>query len=435
MATEMQDFLWGSDPADKVSIEWDPAVKSQPIKVYTTANTTGSSRVMNITVAPNNPGNRATIVIEQQGEDEIVSTTYGPLKFRGFSATCNGSVVEGGYTFIPGRCDLTISFGVYKDRTDVYSSGKTVVTEVESFNDPFFLGGDLLSTADSSVAYRRLLYADPAGLSYTNGAATTVSAYFAPMDYLVAESDEVSFVVASSEIDINDAHDKVLSGPNYTVATPCVQDANLITEVKGGTKESWNEPTLLASAASSALGIGSFKGRYVYTSGAEDPTARFLPVRYEVFQTNWLAITSQNPNYSATESSVSVRSTAANTTSTQRTGYLSAYSNDTSNTLLAVVSVFQSGSGDKTTVTIMGILQSSATGGLPTLRLTAFPQAPASTLEVTVSVINKTSGSRVETYSIASGSSAELYTLSDGDTRVSIVDVSPTEDSSCTYTF
>lgn len=86
-------------------------------------------------------------------------------------------------------------------------------------------------------------------------------------------------------------------------------------------------------------------------------------------------------------------------------------------------------------MTIRGVLQSSATGGLPTLRLTASPKAPASTLEVTVSVINKTSGSRVETYSIAAGSSVELYTLSDGDTRVSIVDVSPTEDSSCTYTF
>lgn len=86
-------------------------------------------------------------------------------------------------------------------------------------------------------------------------------------------------------------------------------------------------------------------------------------------------------------------------------------------------------------MTIRGILQSSTTGGLPTLRLTASPKAPASTLEVTVSVINKTSGSRTEAYSMPAGSSSELYTLSDGDTRVSIVGVSPTEDSSCTYTF
>lgn len=86
-------------------------------------------------------------------------------------------------------------------------------------------------------------------------------------------------------------------------------------------------------------------------------------------------------------------------------------------------------------MTIRAFLQSSSTGGLPTLRLNTSPQAPASTLEVTVSVINKTSGSRIETYSIASGSSVELYTLSDGDNRVSIVDVAPTEDSSCTYTF
>lgn len=85
-------------------------------------------------------------------------------------------------------------------------------------------------------------------------------------------------------------------------------------------------------------------------------------------------------------------------------------------------------------MTIRGILQSSTTGGLPTLRLTASPKAPASTLEVSVSVIS-TSGSRTETYSMPAGSSVELYTLSAGDTRVSIVGVSPTEDSSCTYTF
>lgn len=85
-------------------------------------------------------------------------------------------------------------------------------------------------------------------------------------------------------------------------------------------------------------------------------------------------------------------------------------------------------------MTIRGFLQSSSTGGAPTLRLSASPQAPASTLEVSVSIIN-TSGSRTETYSMPAGSSVELYTLSAGDTRVSIVDVSPTEDSSCTYTF
>lgn len=85
-------------------------------------------------------------------------------------------------------------------------------------------------------------------------------------------------------------------------------------------------------------------------------------------------------------------------------------------------------------MTIRGFLQSSATGGLPTLRLTASPQAPASTLEVSVSIIN-TSGSRTEIYFMPAGSSAELYTLSAGDTRVSIVGVSPTEDGSCTYTF
>ena len=47
MAITSSSFPWGSDASDKVTIEWDPAVKSQPIKVYTTANNTGSSRVMN----------------------------------------------------------------------------------------------------------------------------------------------------------------------------------------------------------------------------------------------------------------------------------------------------------------------------------------------------------------------------------------------------
>lgn len=95
---------------------------------------------------------------------------------------------------------------------------------------------------------------------------------------------------------------------------------------------------------------------------------------------------------------------------------------------------FRQGRQLKTTVTIRGFLQSSPTGGLPTLRLSASPQAPASTLAVSVSIIN-TSGSRSETYSMPAGSSVELYTLSAGDTRASIVGVSHTEDSSCTYTF
>ena len=67
MAITSSSFPWGSDASDKVTIEWDPAVKSQPIKVYTTANNTGSSRVMNIDVNPNHQGVNAVIEIAQSG--------------------------------------------------------------------------------------------------------------------------------------------------------------------------------------------------------------------------------------------------------------------------------------------------------------------------------------------------------------------------------
>ena len=439
MAITSSSFPWGSDASDKVTIEWDPAVKSQPIKVYTTANNTGSSRVMNIVVTPNHPGENAVIEIAQPGTDPIVSTTYGPLKIKGASLVCNGTIVDSAssFTFPAGVCNLDLTLNVFKDRTDTYASGAVVTTEVAAFGDTFYVGG-ILWENDPSEYYRMLSYSGSASDAVwtANGNNTTKSCLFSSLGTTITPSySNLTFTIGVSTTSLDVATENAVSGSGSDIITGLQQEANSIVSISAISRVSWNEPRLSSAAASSQYGYAHYTGVYTFTSGSFATSSRFIPVTF-TSGTSWLVIDSQNPSYSATQSQVLVRSGSANTTGQDRTGYLDVYPyNFPEFGMIDRVNVIQAGGVTKTTVTIRGILQSSATGGLPTLRLTASPQAPASTLEVTVSVINKTSGSRVETYSIAAGSSVELYTLSDGDTRVSIVDVSPTEDSSCTYTF
>lgn len=439
MAITSSSFPWGSDASDKVTIEWDPAVKSQPIKVYTTANNTGSSRVMNIVVTPNHPGENAVIEIAQPGTDPIVSTTYGPLKIKGASLVCNGTIVDSAssFTFPAGVCNLDLTLNVFKARTDTYASGAVVTTEVAAFGDTFYVGG-ILWENDPSEYYRMLSYSGSASDAVwtANGNNTTKSCLFSSLGTTITPSySNLTFTIGVSTTSLDVATENAVSGSGSDIITGLQQEANSIVGISAISRVSWNEPRLTSAAASSQYGYAHYTGVYTFTSGSFDTSSRFIPVTF-TSGTSWLVIDSQNPSYSATQSQVLVRSGSANTTGQDRTGYLDVYPyNFPEFGMIDRVNVIQAGGVTKTTVTIRGILQSSATGGLPTLRLTASPQAPASTLEVTVSVINKTSGSRVETYSIAAGSSVELYTLSDGDTRVSIVDVSPTEDSSCTYTF
>lgn len=439
MAITSSSFPWGSDASDKVTIEWDPAVKSQPIKVYTTANNTGSSRVMNIVVTPNHPGENAVIEIAQPGTDPIVSTTYGPLKIKGASLVCNGTIVDSAssFTFPAGVCNLDLTLNVFKDRTDTYASGAVVTTEVAAFGDTFYVGG-ILWENDPSEYYRMLSYSGSASDAVwtANGNNTTKSCLFSSLGTTITPSySNLTFTIGVSTTSLDVATENAVSGSGSDIITGLQQEANSIVGISAISRVSWNEPRLTSAAASSQYGYAHYTGVYTFTSGSFDTSSRFIPVTF-TSGTSWLVIDSQNPSYSATQSQVLVRSGSANTTGQDRTGYLDVYPyNFPEFGMIDRVNVIQAGGVTKTTVTIRGILQSSATGGLPTLRLTASPQAPASTLEVTVSVINKTSGSRVETYSIAAGSRVELYTLSDGDTRVSIVDVSPTEDSSCTYTF
>jgi len=439
MAITSSSFPWGSDASDKVTIEWDPAVKSQPIKVYTTANNTGSPRVMNIVVTPNHPGENAVIEIAQPGTDPIVSTTYGPLKIKGASLVCNGNIVDSAssFTFPAGVCNLDLTLDAFKDRTDTYASGAVVTTEVEAIGDTFYVGG-ILWENDPSEYYRMLSYSGSASDAVwtANGNNTTKSCLFSSLGTTITPSySNLTFTIGISTTSLDLATENAISGSGIDIITGLQQEANSIVGISAISRVSWNEPRLTSAAASSQYGYAHYTGVYTFTSGSFDTSSRFIPVTF-TSGTSWLVIDSQNPSYSATKSQVLVRSGSANTTGQDRTGYLDVYPyNFPEFGMIDRVNVIQAGGVTKTTVTIRGILQSSATGGLPTLRLTASPKAPASTLEVTVSVINKTSGSRVETYSIAAGSSVELYTLSDGDTRVSIVDVSPTEDSSCTYTF
>lgn len=439
MAITSSSFPWGSDASDKVTIEWDPAVKSQPIKVYTTANNTGSSRVMNIVVTPNHPGENAVIEIAQPGTDPIVSTTYGPLKIKGASLVCNGNIVDSAssFTFPAGVCNLDLTLNAFKDRTDTYASGAVVTTEVEAIGDTFYVGG-ILWENDLSEYYRMLSYSGSASDAVwtANGNNTTKSCLFSSLDTTITPSySNLTFTIGVSTTSLDVATENAVSGSGSDIITGLQQEANSIVDVTAIRRVSWNEPRLTSAAASSQYGYAHYTGIYIFTSGSFDTSNRFIPVTF-TSATSWLVIDSKTPSYSATQSRVLVRSGSANTTGKDRTGFLNVYPFDSPESgMIDMANVIQAGGVTKTTVTIRGILQSSTTGVLPTLRLTASPKAPASTLEVTVSVINKTSGSRVETYSIAAGSSVELYTLSDGDTRVSIVDVSPTEDSSCTYTF
>lgn len=438
MAITSSSFPWGSDASDKVTIEWDPAVKSQPIKVYTTANNTGSSRVMNIVVTPNHPGENAVIEIAQPGTDPIVSTTYGPLKIKGASLVCNGTIVDSAssFTFPAGVCNLDLTLNVFKDRTDTYASGAVVTTEVAAFGDTFYVGG-ILWENDPSEYYRMLSYSGSASDAVwtANGNNTTKSCLFSSVGTTITpDYSNLTFTIGISTTSLDLATENAISGSGIDIITGLQQEANSIVGISAISRVSWNEPRLTSAAASSQYGYAHYTGVYTFTSGSFDTSSRFIPVTF-TSGTSWLVIDSQNPSYSATQSQVLVRSGSANTTGQDRTGYLDVYPyNFPEFGMIDRVNVIQAGGVTKTTVTIRGILQSSATGGLPTLRLTASPQAPASTLEVSVSIIN-TSGSRTEIYSMPAGSSVELYTLSAGDTRVSIVGVSPTEDSSCTYTF
>lgn len=438
MAITSSSFPWGSDASDKVTIEWDPAVKSQPIKVYTTANNTGSSRVMNIVVTPNHPGENAVIEIAQPGTDPIVSTTYGPLKIKGASLVCNGNIVDSAssFTFPAGVCNLDLTLNAFKDRTDTYASGAVVTTEVAATGDTFYVGG-ILWENDPSEYYRMLSYSGSASDAVwtANDNNTTKSCLFSSLGTTITPSySNLTFTIGISTTSLDLATENAISGSGIDIITGLQQEANSIVGISAISRVSWNEPRLTSAAASSQYGYAHYKGIYTFTSGSFDTSNRVIPVTF-TSSTSWLVIDSQNPSYSAALSQVLVRSGSANTTGQDRTGFLDVYPyNFPEFGMIDIVNVIQAGEVTKTEVTIRGFLQSSATGGLPTLRLTASPQAPASTLEVTVSVINKNSGSRVETYLIASGSSVELYTLSDGDTRVSIVDVSPKEDSSCTYT-
>lgn len=437
MAITSSSFPWGSDASDKVTIEWDPAVKSQPIKVYTTANNTGSSRVMNIVVTPNHPGENAVIEISQSGTDPIVSTTYGPLKIKGASLVCNGSIVDSAssFTFPAGVCNLDLTLNVFKDRTDTYASGAVVTTEVAATGDTFYVGGVLWEN-DPSEYYRMISYSGSASdAAWTaNGNNTTKSCLFSSVGTTITpDYSNLTFTIGISTTFLDSATENAISGSGINIITGLQQEANSIVDISAVSLVSWNNPRLTSAAASSQYGYANYSGIYTFTSGSSDTSSRFVPVTF-TSATSWLVVDSQTPAYSATQSRVLVRSGSANTTGQERTGYLDVYPyNFPEFGMIGRVNVIQAGGVAKTTVTIRGFLQSSSTGGAPTLRLSASPQAPASTLEVSVSIIN-TSGSRTETYSMPAGSSVELYTLSAGDTRVSIVDVSPTEDSSCIYT-
>lgn len=438
MAITSSSFPWGSDASDKVTIEWDPAVKSQPIKVYTTANNTGSFRVMNIVVTPNHPGENAVIEIAQSGTDPIVSTTYGPLKIKDASLVCNGSIVDSAssFTFPAGVCNLELTLNVFKDRTDTYASGAVVTTEVEAIGDTFYVGGVLWEN-DPSEYYRMISYSGSASDAVwtANGNNTTKSCLFSSLGTTITPSySNLTFTIGISTTSLDAATENAISGSGSDIITGLQQEANSIVGFSDISRVSWNNPRLTSAAASSQYGYAHYTGIYTFTSGSLDTSSRFIPVTF-TSATSWLVVDSQNPSYSATKSQVLVRSGSANTTGQDRTGYLDVYSYNLPDFgLLGRVNVVQAGGAVKTTVTIREFLQSSPTGGLSTLRLSASPQAPASTLAVSVSIIN-ISGSRTETYSMPAGSSVELYTLSAGDTRASIVGVSPTEDSSCTYTF
>lgn len=438
MAITSSSFPWGSDASDKVTIEWDPVVKSQPIKVYTTANNTGSSRVMNIVVTPNHPGDNAVIEIAQSGTDPIVSTTYGPLKIKGASLVCNGNIVDSAssFTFPAGVCNLELTLNVFKDRTDTYASGAVVTTEVAAIGDTFYVGGVLWEN-DPSEYYRMISYSGSASDAVwtANGNNITKSCLFSSLGTTITPSySNLTFTIGISTTSLDAATENAISGSGSDIITGLQQEANSIVGFSDISRVSWNDPRLTSAAASSQYGYAHYTGIYTFTSGSLDTSSRFIPVTF-TSATSWLVVDSQNPSYSATKSQVLVRSGSANTTGQDRTGYLDVYSYNLPDFgLLDRVNVVQAGGAVKTTVTIRGFLQSSPTGGLPTLRLSASPQAPASTLAVSVSIIN-ISGSRSETYSMPAGSRSELYTLSDGDTRVSIVGVSPTKDSSCTYTF
>lgn len=438
MAITSSSFPWGSDASDKVTIEWDPAVKSQPIKVYTTANNTGSSRVMNIVVTPNHPGENAVIEIAQPGTYPIVSTTYGPLKIKGASLICNGTIVDSAssFTFPAGVCNLELTLNVFKDRTDTYASGAVVTTEVAAIGDTFYVGGVLWEN-DPSEYYRMLSYSGSASDAVwtANGNNTTKSCLFSSVGTTITpDYSNLTFTIGISTTSLDLATENAISGSGIDIITGLQQEANSIVGISDISRVSWNDPRLTSAAASTQYGYAHYTGICTFASGSLDTSSRFIPVTF-TSATSWLVVDGQNPFYSATQSQVLVRSGSANTTGQDRTGYLDVYSYNLPNFgMLDRVNVVQAGEAVKTTVTIRGILQSSATGGLPTLRLTASPKAPASTLEVSVFVIS-TSGSRTEAYSMPAGSRVELYTLSAGDTRVSIVGVSPTEDSSCTYTF
>lgn len=350
MAITSSSFPWGSDASDKVTIEWDPAVKSQPIKVYTTANNTGSSRVMNIVVTPNHPGENAVIEIDQPGTDPIVSTTYGPLKIKGASLVCNGNIVDSAssFTFPAGVCNLDLTLNVFKDRTDTYASGAVVTTEVEAIGDTFYVGGVLWEN-DPSEYYRMLSYSGSASDAVwtANGNNTTKSCLFSSVGTTITpDYSNLTFTIGISTTSLDFATENAISGSGINIITGLQQEANSIVGISAISRVSWNEPRLTSAAASSQYGYANYSGIYTFTSGSFDTSNRFIPVTF-TSATSWLVIDSQTPAYSATQSRVLVRSGSANTTGQERTGYLDVYPyNFPEFGMIDRVNVIQAGGGN-----------------------------------------------------------------------------------------
>lgn len=349
MAITSSSFPWGSDASDKVTIEWDPAVKSQPIKVYTAANNTGSPRVMNIVVTPNHPGENAVIEIAQPGTDPIVSTTYGPLKIKGASLAlvCNGNIVDSAssFTFPAGVCNLDLILNAFKDRTDTYASGAVVTTEVAAIGDTFYVGGVLWEN-DPSEYYRMLSYSGSASDAVwtANGNNTTKSCLFSSIGTTITPSySNLTFTIGISTTSLDLATENAISGSGIDIITGLQQEANSIVGISAIRRVSWNEPQLTSAAASSQYGYAHYTGICTFTSGSFDTSNRVIPVTF-TSDTSWLVIDSQNPYYSAVLSQVLVRSGSANTTGQDRTGYLYVYPyNLPEFGMIDVVNVIQAG--------------------------------------------------------------------------------------------